>query len=164
MAVHQNRRLWMAAALLLAITACTDRGSAPRYVPPPPPCNPDGVYRVPAQRTNASGSVCNLNDLRQLQGDISIRRTGSHSVQIEHKGRYRHDAQLDPYRCVVSTTRSPSYGRTVLGTKVSGTVAYQITVQPNGALSGPIQLDVTSNNILVGGCRASFNVFGHRTQ
>ncbi|MBW2526096.1 MAG: hypothetical protein JRI23_18085 [Deltaproteobacteria bacterium] len=161
------KRLASVALLLLlgvATTACPRRGSGRGHQPPPPPppCHVDGVFQLMAQRTGSTGSVCNLNDLRQLSEQITIGRTGPQSAQVHQKGNYAHDAHVDAYACAVWTDRTPTYSRNVLGSKVSGHAAYRVQVRPDGTLAGTLQLYVQSNNLLVPGCSASFNLSGRR--
>lgn len=153
----------MRAACLLVLAACVREEPAPRPPPPPPPCYPDGVFQASGQRTYSSGSVCNLNDVAQLQGEVTIRRTGFDTVEVTQRGKYAHSASLDPYACVVWTARSPTYGANlVLGAKVNGSAAYRVAIRPDGSLAGTAQLDVQSNSFLVPPCQAAFNVWGQR--
>ena len=65
------RRAGLALCCLATVaTACTSR--RPRHRPPPPPCHVDGVYQVQAHRAASTGSVCNLNDLASLHGDVTL--------------------------------------------------------------------------------------------
>jgi hypothetical protein len=153
--------------LVLASAGCPRRsrggyGAAPP--PPPPACHVDGVFQVQAQRTGSTGSVCNLNDLSQLQEEITIGRTGPQSAHVHQQGNYAHDAGVDAYGCAVWTDRTPTYSRNVIGSKVSGHASYRVNVRPDGSMDGTLQLYVQSNNMLVPGCSASFNILGRRVR
>jgi hypothetical protein len=108
--------------------------------------------------------VCNLHDVAQLQGEVSIRRTGFDTVEVNQRGKYTHTAGLDPYACVVWTPRSPTYGSSVLGAKINGSAAYRVALQPDGTLAGTAQLDVQANSMFVPPCQASFNLWGRRVR
>ncbi len=88
-----RRRTYHAGAICLALLAslatCSPRkGRGFHMRPIPPPCNVDGVFLVDAQRTGSSGSVCSLQDLSALHGEITIQRTGPATAQVHRKGKY----------------------------------------------------------------------------
>ena len=108
--------------------------------------------------------MCNLNDLQALREDITFRRLSLTAASVDKNGEYGHQANVDPYACAVWTDRTPTYQRNVMGTTVGGYLAYRVNVQLDGSLVGTAQLTVQSNNMLVPGCTASFNVAGRRVR
>lgn len=154
----------LCAALLVLTAACSSSRSRPTYQlpPPPPPCAAEGVFQVQAQRTYSSGSVCNLDDLRELRGEITIQRTGLQTTYVQHKGQYGHQANFDAYGCAVWTNQTPTFSRNVMGATVGGFGAYRANVRADGTLYGTLQLTVQSSSFLVPGCNASFNLAGRR--
>jgi hypothetical protein len=157
----------LALVLLVGPVSCTQRsrrGTTNSYTPPPPPCQIDGVYQTQAQRTQSSGSVCNLNDLQQLQEEITLQRTGLQTAYVHQRGEYAHQSNLDPNSCLVWTDRTPTHSRQVIGATVGGYAAYRVNVRPDGTLGGTLQLFVQSSSPFVPGCTASFNIFGRRVR
>lgn len=164
--IGTSRAGGLCAALLVLTAACSSSRSRPAYqLPPqPPPCGADGVFRVQAQRTYSSGSVCNLDDLRELRGELTIQRTGLNAAYVQHKGQYGHQASVDPYACAVWTNQTPTFSRNVMGATVGGFGAYRANVRPDGTLHGTLNLTVQSSSFLVPGCTASFNLAGQRVR
>lgn len=128
----------------------------------PPPCLIDGAYPATAIRQSSTGSVCNLDDARSVEGTISIRRTGPQSAWVERKGKYGHTAALDPTTCTISADAGPSESRNVLGATFSGSTSYQARIAPDGSLSGTLNLQVRSTSMLVSGCTGTYAVSGKR--